>query len=92
MIEQCLPPESRQFYIRVRAQKHEKAMADHREQLIGLRRENAARGSLLSGLQLLAEWQLSETFIGAMATGSLEAALEACDLYEIPLEPVMNLG
>jgi hypothetical protein len=39
-----------------------------------------------SGQQLLAEWQLSETFIGAMATGLLEAALEVCDLYEIPLD------
>jgi len=84
MIEQSLPPQSCQFYIRVRAQKHEQAVADYREQLIGLRRENAARGSLLSGQQLLAEWQLSETFVGA--TGLLEAALEACDLYEIPLD------
>jgi hypothetical protein len=86
MIEQSLPPQSRQFYIRVRAQKHEQAMADYREQLVGLRRENAARGSLPSGQQLLAEWQLSETSVGAMATGLLEAALEACDLYEIPFD------
>ena len=86
MIEHSLPPQSRQFYIRVRAQKHEQAMADYREQLIGLRRENAAPGSLPSGQQLLAEWQLSETFVGAMAAGLLEAALEACDLYEIPLD------
>lgn len=49
MIEQSLPPQSRQFYIRVRAQKHEQAMADYREKLIGLRTENAARGSLSSG-------------------------------------------
>ena len=86
MIEQCLPPQSRQFYMRVKAQKHEDAVAARSEQLIGLRRENAARGSLPSGQQLLAEWQLSETFIGAMATGLLEAALEVCDLYEIPLD------
>lgn len=86
MIEQTLPPQSRQFYIRIRAQRHEQAMADYREQLIGLRRENAARGSLPSGQQLLAEWQLSETFVGAMATGLLEAALETCDLYDIPLD------
>ena len=86
MIEQYLPPQSRQFYIRVRAQKHEEAIAARREQLIELRRMNAARGSLLSGSQLLAEWQLSETCIGAMATGLLDAALEACDLYEIPLD------
>jgi hypothetical protein len=86
MIEQSLPPQSRQFYIRVRAQKHEEAMADYRERLTALRRENAARGSLRSGQQLLAEWQLSETFICAMATGFLEAALEACDLYEIPVD------
>jgi hypothetical protein len=86
MIEECLPPQSRQFYIRVRAQKHEGAMADHRERLIRLRAENAARGSLLTGQQLLAEWQLSEKFVGAMATGTLEAALETCELYEIPLD------
>jgi len=90
MIEQCLPPQSRQFYIRVRAQKHEEAMAVYRERLIGLRSENAARGSLLSGGQLLAEWQLSETLIGAMATGLLEAALEVCDLFEMPLDQKLS--
>jgi hypothetical protein len=86
MIEQCLPPQSRQFYIRVRAQKHEGAMANHRERLMGLRAENAARGSLLTGGQLLVEWQLSEKFVEMMATGTLEAALETCELYEIPLD------
>lgn len=86
MIEQCLPAQSRQFYIRVRAQKHEEAMANYQERLTSLRRESAARGSILSGQQLLSEWQLSETFIGAMATGFLEAALEACELYRITLD------
>lgn len=86
MIEQCLPPQARQFYIRVRAQKHEGAGADHRERLIRFRAESAARGSLLTGGQLLTEWQLSEQFVEMMATGTLEAALETCELYEIPLD------
>jgi hypothetical protein len=90
MIEQCLPASSRRYYIRLRAQKHEEAMERHREQLISLRRENAARGALPSGKQLLAEWQLSEEFIGEMALGFLDAALETCELFQIPLD--LNLS
>jgi hypothetical protein len=86
MIEQCLPASSRRFYIRLRAQKHEEAMARHREQLISLRSENAARGALPSGQQLLAEWKLSEEFIGEMAVAFLDTALETCELFEIPLD------
>lgn len=86
MIAQCLPPQSRQFYIRLKAQKQEEASSRYRERLTGLRSEHAARGSPLSGQQLLAEWQLSETFIGAMASGLLDAALKTCELYQIPLD------
>jgi hypothetical protein len=86
MIEQYLPPQSRQFYMRVKAQKHEEAIADHRERLGVLRAESAARGSLLNGQQLLTEWQLSERLVDVMSAGLLEAALEVCDLYEIPLD------
>jgi len=73
-------------YIRVRAQKHEEAMANYQQRLTSLRSESAARGSVLSGQQLLSEWQLSETFIGATATGFLEAALETCELYKVTLD------
>jgi len=86
MIEQCLPASSRRYYIRLRAQKHEEAMARHRERLMSLRRENAARGALPSGQQLLAEWQLSEEFIGEMAVAFLDAVFEACELFAIPFD------
>ena len=49
MIEQCLPMPSRRYYIRLRAQKWEEAMARHKEQLTSLRGEIAARNALPSG-------------------------------------------
>jgi hypothetical protein len=86
MIENCLPPAVRGYYIRVRAQKWEDALAKYRHQLTELRCENAARSPLVSGPQILAEWKLSEEFIGEMANGLLQAALTACELYAVPLD------
>jgi hypothetical protein len=77
MIEQCLPMSSRRYYIRLRAQKWEQAMARHKEQLTSLRREIAARNALPSGQDILAEWKLSEEFIGEMAVALVDAALES---------------
>ena len=75
MIEQCLPIPSRRYYIRLRAQKWEEAVARHKEQLISLRREIAARSTLPSGQDVLEEWKLSEEFIGEMALALVDAAL-----------------
>ena len=91
MIEQSLPASSRRYYIRLKAQKREDAIARHREQLISLRRENAVRGALLSGQQLLAEWKLSEELIGEMAVAFLDAALETCELFEISFDPNLSV-
>ncbi len=86
MIEQCLPMPSRRYYIRLRAQKWEEATARHREQLTSLRREIAARKALPSGQDVLAEWKLSEEFIGEMAVALVDAALGTCELYAVPLD------
>ena len=86
MIENCLPSAARGYYIRVRAEKWEEALAKHRSQLTELRSVNAARSPLVSGPQILAEWKLSEEFIGEMATALLQAALAACELYSAPLD------
>ena len=47
---------------------------------------HAARSPLVSGPQILAEWKLSEEFIGEMANALLQAALAACELYAVPLD------
>lgn len=90
MIEQCLPMSSRRYYIRLRAQKQEAAMARYQERLTSLRCEYAARNALPSGQQILAEWQISEDFIGEMAVAFLDAAVEACELYEAPLDLTLS--
>ncbi|HEV2486064.1 MAG TPA: hypothetical protein VGT08_11080 [Terracidiphilus sp.] len=90
MIEQCLPMPSRRYYIRLRAQKWEAAMARHKEQLTSLRCEIAARNALPSGQHVLAEWKLSEEFIGEMAVALVDAALETCELYAVPLDLTLS--
>ncbi len=85
-IEHCLPESARQHYIRLRNQKSEDARSSHRTKLADLRGEAAARGILRSGHQDLAEWKLAEEFIGKLAYGQFEAAVETCKLYEIPLD------
>jgi hypothetical protein len=86
MIENCLPPASLRYYIRVRAQKWEDALSRLRHQLTELRSVHAARSSLVFGPQILAEWKLREEFIGEMADALLQAALAACELYAVPLD------
>ena len=86
MIENCLPPAARGYYIRVRAQKWEDALSRHQHQVTELRSVHAARSPLVSGPQILAEWKLSEEFIGEMANALLQAALAACELYAVPLD------
>lgn len=61
-------------------------MSNHRDKLVALRQERAAVGALLSGQEILAEWKLSEEFIGALARGLFEAAMETCDLYRLLMD------
>lgn len=65
-------------------------MARHKEQLTSLRREVAARNALPSGQDVLAEWKLSEEFIGEMAVALVDAALETCELYALPLDLALS--
>jgi hypothetical protein len=90
MIEQCLPMSSRRYYIRLRANKWEQAMARRKEKLTSLRCEIAARNALPSGQDILAEWKLSEEFIGEMAVALVDAALEACEVYDVPLDLALS--
>jgi hypothetical protein len=83
--EDCLPGHVRTHYIRVRSQKDEDARASYRNKLADLRAE-AARGTSRSGHQELAEWKLAEEFIGKLAYGKFEAAIETCSLYDIGLD------
>ncbi len=85
-IESCLPAEAHKQYIRLRNQKSETARESYQTKLTGIRRESAARGVLRSGYQDLAEWNVTEEFIGQYAYSWFEAAIETCKLYEIPLD------
>jgi hypothetical protein len=85
-IEQCLPVSARQHYLRLRAQKSEKATSDHRAKLVALRQEVAGKGALSSGQQILAEWELAEEFIRNLAFSWFHAAIETCSLYEVKLD------
>lgn len=84
-IQDCLPPHSREHFIRVRNVKRDEAKTAYNEKLIAARQIAASRGYLRSGAQLLAEWNLSEERIGNMARGYFEAAIETCNLYDIPI-------
>ncbi len=86
-IVDCLPALARQQYLRLRNRSDEQAGKDYREKLQGIRAASTARGNLRSGHQDLAEWKLKEEFIGKLAYSWFMAAIEVCELYEIPLDP-----
>lgn len=81
-----LPPHTRSQFIRLRNSKWETARAAYTEKLLALRQDAAARNLLRSGHQQLAEWNLSQEFLGNRAMGYLEAVLETCALYNIKLD------
>jgi hypothetical protein len=85
-IENCLPASARQQYLRVRNQKSESARQSYQTTLFDLRAKSAATGVIRSGYQELAEWNLTEEFLGQLAQSWFEAAIETCKLYEIPLD------
>lgn len=89
-IEECLPVTTRQYYLRVRNQKSSEAREGHREKLVSLRQKRAAIRPVVSGQQILVEWQLSEDFIGVQARCLLDAALETCSLYRVPLDDKLS--
>lgn len=91
-IQYYLPAHAQPHFIRLRNSKWEAARAAHNEKLLAVRREAAARNAMRSGHLQLAEWNLSQEFIGNMAMGYLEAALETCALYDIRLDERLCTG
>jgi hypothetical protein len=85
-IQNCLPVHSRQYFIRVRNSKWEGARAVYNEKLLAIRQDAAAKNVLRSGHQELAEWNLSQEFIGNLSKGYFDAAIETCTLYNIRLD------
>ena len=79
----CLPAHSRAHFTRVRNEKWEHARVAYNEKLHAIRRDAAARNVLRSGHQELAEWNLSQEFVGNLGKGYFDAALETCALYNI---------
>lgn len=88
-IQSCLPQHARIFFIELRNQKQEFARTSFEAKRRDLRNEAAARGHIRSGHQELAEWQLSQQYIGNLAYGYFEAAIETCTLYQIHLDKAL---
>ncbi len=84
-IQNCLPDHTRSFFIRLRNAKWEEARRPYQEKLLRSRSEAASRGVLRSGGRTQVEWDLSLEFIGNLAWGYFQAAVETCTLYEIHL-------
>ncbi len=85
-IVDCMPSHARQYFIRLRNEKSEAALARRTRALADLRGESAAKGFLKSGYQQAKEWKLTEKFIGEYAVAYLESAVETCSLYEILID------
>lgn len=85
-IVQCLPAQARQQYIRLRNQKDKKSRDEYEEKRREIRGRHAAAGGVRSGQQVLEEWNCGAEFLKNLAHAWFEAALEACDLYDIPLD------
>ena len=49
----------------------------------------AARGQIRSGLEQVQEWKIKQEHLERLASGFVEAALETCQLYDIPLTESM---
>ena len=89
-IQHCLPENARVFFLRLRNLKQEGARKTYNETLRKLRGEAAARGVLRSGHQELAEWELSQQFLGDLAYGLFESAVETCTLYKITIDRTLS--
>ena len=84
-LQNCLPEHARLFFIRLRNLKWDESRQFYQGKLSSLRREAAARGSINSGAQVKAEWDLATEHIGNLAWGYFQAGIETCTLYEIHL-------
>jgi hypothetical protein len=84
-LQNCLPEHARLFFIRLRNLKWDEARQSYQGRLSASRQNAAAGGSINSGFQKKAEWDLAIEHIGNLAWGYFQAGIEACTLYDIPL-------
>jgi hypothetical protein len=85
-VQNFLPEAARPFFIRVRNDKQAVARSQYDTKLQEIRADAAARNVLRSGFHELAEWKLSQEFLGNLAYSMMEAAIETCRLYEISID------
>ncbi len=86
-IKDCLPKDAVPHFITLRNIRDESETKNYQQRLVESRREAAARGQIASGPQLAREWQIMRESQETRAIGYVEATLETCKLYEIPLTP-----
>src|SRR5437763_68079 len=90
-IKDCLPESARKHFIDRRNVRSETATERYQSRLRELRSQMAARGQARSGLEQVQEWEIQQEHLERLATGYVEAALETCRLYDIPLtESICN--
>jgi hypothetical protein len=84
-IQNCLPEHARRFFIQARNLRWEASSQAYRAELADSRSTAAARGTLKSGMQMAADWQITHRHMGDRAFEYFEAAVETCTLYDIRL-------
>jgi hypothetical protein len=85
-IVQCLPAHARHQYLRVRNQKAEKALEEYQENLRKVRSRYVNAAGIRSGQQTVQEWDCGTEYLTKLAHAWFDAALETCELYDIPLD------
>jgi hypothetical protein len=88
-IKDCLPESARKHFIDRRNVRSETDTEGYLSRLRELRSQMAARGQIRSGLDQVQEWKIKQEHLERLATGYVEAALETCRLYDIPLTESM---
>ncbi|HET6844440.1 MAG TPA: hypothetical protein VFK06_22565 [Candidatus Angelobacter sp.] len=88
-VKDCLPENARGYFINLRNVRQEAATEKYQAQLAEIRGQMAANGLAPSGMQRAHEWRVKEEHLESLATEYVQAAIETCNLYDIPLTPLM---
>lgn len=86
-VKDCLPEHARLHFINLRNARGETKREEFEARLREFRGQIAARNQGPSGVQVMEEWKYKKEFVESLATVYVEAALETCRLYDIPLTP-----
>src|SRR6478735_5600007 len=84
-VKDCLPQEARTHFINLRNVRQEAATEKYQAQLREIRGQMATQGLARSGMQQVQEWKVKEEHLESLATEYVQAAIETCRLYDIPL-------